>query len=242
MIDYTLTRSKRKTIGLYVRDGTAHVRAPLKCPKTEIDKFVASKEKWLIDKLTLSQNRIEQRNAFELNYGAQILFRGAEYPIVAKDDTIAGFDGKQFYLPSGLESAQIQNVCIQIYRRLAKVHLTERVALYAKQMDASPTVIRITNAKTRWGSCSSQKSINFSWRLIMACDDVVDCNRQISPDNQSTKLYSLKFIISLQSPLCAAIFLGKSHDYRLSTDSQFSLHPKAKKLVYISVFDDAFRF
>ena len=174
MIDYTLTRSKRKTIGLYVRDGRAYVRAPLNCPKVEIDKFVVSKEKWLTDKLAKSQNRADKREAFELNYGVQILFRGAEYPIVAKDGKRTGFDGEQFYLPPSLDTGQIKEVCIQIYRRLAKVHLKERVALYAKQMGVSPTAIKITSAKTRWGSCSSRRSINFSWRLIMACDDVID--------------------------------------------------------------------
>ena len=47
IIEYTLTRSKRKTVALYIRSGGVEVRAPLKMPKREIDKFVASKEKWI---------------------------------------------------------------------------------------------------------------------------------------------------------------------------------------------------
>ena len=37
-----------------------------------------------------------------------------------------------------------------------------------------PSAVKINGAKTRWGSCSSKKSINFSWRLIKADDDVID--------------------------------------------------------------------
>ena len=45
---------------------------------------------------------------------------------------------------------------------------------FAKRMDVTPTAIKINGAKTRWGSCSAKKSLNFSWRLIMADDDVID--------------------------------------------------------------------
>jgi predicted metal-dependent hydrolase len=43
----TIIRSKRKTVALYIRDGGVEVRAPLKMPKRDIDRFVASKENWI---------------------------------------------------------------------------------------------------------------------------------------------------------------------------------------------------
>lgn len=76
MIPYTLTRSKRKTVAIYIRNGGAEVRAPLKMPKREIDKFVASKEKWIKSKLTLSHERAEQRGSFNLDYGDTVTYRG----------------------------------------------------------------------------------------------------------------------------------------------------------------------
>jgi len=51
MITYTLHRSKRKTLALYVRKGKVDVRAPLKVFKSDIDKFVLSKEEWITDTL-----------------------------------------------------------------------------------------------------------------------------------------------------------------------------------------------
>ena len=174
MISYTLTRSKRKTIAIYIRGGALEVRAPMRCSKAAIDSFVASKEAWITDKLAASQKHAAQKQAFELNYGDAIAFRGALYPIVAKNGNRVGFDGQAFYLPPELDPEQIKNACIKVYRRLAKLHLAERVAAYSDQMGVAPAGIKINGAKTRWGSCSSKRSINFSWRLVMAADHVID--------------------------------------------------------------------
>ncbi|MCL1788300.1 MAG: M48 family metallopeptidase, partial [Defluviitaleaceae bacterium] len=174
MTTYTLTRSRRKTLALHIKNGALEVRAPYHCPQHEIDRFIASKEKWITDKLATSQQRTANKAAFTLNYGDEILFLGALYPIVAKPGHRAGFDGKCFYMPPHLTPAQIKEVCIKTYRRLAKTHLTALVEQVAPQMGVSPAAVKINGAKTRWGSCSSRKSINFSWRLVMGGGDVVE--------------------------------------------------------------------
>lgn len=47
-MDYTLIRSARRTLSLEVRrDGTVLVRAPQRCPRAQIDAFVAGHEAWL---------------------------------------------------------------------------------------------------------------------------------------------------------------------------------------------------
>ena len=174
MINYTLIRSQRRTAAIHIKNGGVEVRAPMKMPKHDIDRFVASKEKWISDHLTQSQSRAEQREAFTLDYGDAVTFRGVGYPLTAKDGKRAGFDGEQFYLPPGLAPEQMKSTVVQIYRRLAKLHLTERAKQYAVLMNVSPTAFKINGAKTRWGSCSAKKSLNFSWRLVMADDAVID--------------------------------------------------------------------
>ncbi len=174
MITYTLTRSKRKTLALYVRNGKVEVRAPLKIPKADIDKFVASKEKWIADKLAESTERREQRDAFCLNYGDTIMYLGKMYPIAAKQGGRVGFDGERFYMPPDLNHDQIKYTCTRLYRMLAKHDLTNKVLDFAKRMNVQPIAVKVNGAKSRWGSCSGKKSLNFSWRLIMAENDVVD--------------------------------------------------------------------
>jgi predicted metal-dependent hydrolase len=171
---YTLIRSKRKTVAIYIRDGCLEVRAPLKMPKHSIERFVISKEKWITDRLTMSREHSKRREMFALNYGDTVTLRGSEHAIIAKKGARAGFDGTVFFLSPDLVPEQIKSVCIQIYRRLAKAYISERVSYYAQKMSVTPAMIKITSAKNRWGSCSAKKSINFSWRLIMADDDAID--------------------------------------------------------------------
>ena len=45
------------------------------------------------------------------------------------------------------------------YIRQAKAYLPQRVAHYSEQMGLYPTQVRITGARTRFGSCSSQGHI-----------------------------------------------------------------------------------
>ena len=66
MIDYTLTRSKRKTIAIHIRDGGVEVRAPMRVPVRDIEGFIASKEAWIADKLSESRRRMERR---EIQFG-----------------------------------------------------------------------------------------------------------------------------------------------------------------------------
>lgn len=48
MTDYTLIRSKRRTLSLEItRDLTVLVRAPLRCSRAEIDRFVQKHEDWI---------------------------------------------------------------------------------------------------------------------------------------------------------------------------------------------------
>jgi len=174
MITYTLSRSKRKTLSLYVRSGKVEVRAPVEVSKSEIDKFVVSKEKWITDQLEKANERQEQRGKFTLNYSDMVLYGGKGYPIVAKPGGRVGFDGERFYMPPDLPPDRIKYACVQIYRLLAKRDLTNKVLDFAKRMEVEPHAVKINGAKTRWASCSGKKSLNFSWRLMMAEDDVVD--------------------------------------------------------------------
>jgi len=69
-------------------------------------------------------------------------------------------------------------------RKLAAQVIPERVAFYADIIGVTPTTVRISGAKTNWGSCGSKNSLNFSWRLMLgdlymidyvACHELVHC-------------------------------------------------------------------
>jgi len=56
----------------------------------------------------------------------------------------------------------------------AQTELPSRVAHYASQMGLLPAGITITGARKRFGSCSFQNRLCFSWRLMQYPDEAVD--------------------------------------------------------------------
>ena len=175
MIEYTLIRTKRRTMAIHIKkDATIEVRAPLKTPKGEIDRFLLSKRDWINKHLTVMKQQADNKAGFSLMYNDTVPLQGREYPIIAREGNRAGFDGECFFLPPGLSPDEIKLTIMQVYRMVAKRILTNKVIDYSKQMGVIPTAVKVNSAKTRWGSCSGKNSINFSWRLVMADDDVIN--------------------------------------------------------------------
>ncbi len=48
------------------------------------------------------------------------------------------------------------------------------MAELAEQYGFRYNSVKITSAKTRWGSCTSKQHLNFSYRLIMTPRDCID--------------------------------------------------------------------
>ncbi len=63
---------------------------------------------------------------------------------------------------------------IRALRAKAKAYLPERVAYYAPLMGVKPTGIKITAARTRYGSCSPRNSICFSLYLMEKSERAID--------------------------------------------------------------------
>jgi hypothetical protein len=51
---------------------------------------------------------------------------------------------------------------------------TERVEWYAEEYGFEVKKIRISSARTRWGSYSQTGTLSLTWRLVMAPLDVID--------------------------------------------------------------------
>jgi predicted metal-dependent hydrolase len=64
--------------------------------------------------------------------------------------------------------------CTKILRLAADRVIHEKVVCYAKMMGVRPGFVRITSARTRWGSCGAQNNLCFSWRLILVDDGLID--------------------------------------------------------------------
>lgn len=63
---------------------------------------------------------------------------------------------------------------LNFLKQKAKEILPQKVEYYGKLMGLTPTAVKITSAKTRFGSCSGKNSICFSYRLMHYSDKAID--------------------------------------------------------------------
>jgi predicted metal-dependent hydrolase len=196
MSSFRLIRSRRKTIALILEnDGSLVVRAPLRAPLALIQAFVLSKSGWIQRKRSQLKDSPPKTTLKEYVNGEGFLYLGRLYRLeiieqfpsfIGRSAANEGFSYKRghgsvallllrdhFYLKkSALPKAQ--SIFQAWYRQQARQIITERANQHAKKMNVRFTGLRITSARTRWGSCSVRGSINFTWRLVMAPTRVID--------------------------------------------------------------------
>jgi hypothetical protein len=170
-----IIRTRRKTNALIIqRDGRLVVRAPLRASDKQIQELVQQKEQWIIAKQELARRTYAAIEPKEYANGEGFLYLGKSHKLVLVDGSQPGLTlGDRFYLStSALPRAEA--VFKAWYIKQAKKVITERAAWYAAQNGFVYERVKITGARTRWGSCSARGSLNFTWRLVMAPLQVID--------------------------------------------------------------------
>lgn len=168
------TRSKRRTIALIIeRDGTLTVRAPMRASQALIQQFIHEKSDW-IQRTREKQSSIVQTSVHQYAEGEIFLYLGSSFDLklVKPQKPSLQFDNR-FTLS---QSAQNKGEALftRWYKEQAHKVISRRVNLYAQKYNFTPKQIKISSAKTRWGSCSPNGTLNFTWRLVMSPLDVID--------------------------------------------------------------------
>jgi len=113
-----------------------------------------------------------------LEPGSSIVFKGVEHQIRRGDR-----GGPPVWVDHSLEAPtiRVEGHADHVSRRLidwlkreARRKIDERVAVYAAALAVQPKRITLRDTTSRWGSCSSTRTLSFSWRLILAPPQVLD--------------------------------------------------------------------
>ncbi len=171
-----IVRSSRKTLSLIVeKDAKLIVRAPMKMTGQVILSFVEKKRDWIVAKQDEARNRIEKHEEIKSGLEDKVLYLGNYYPLVEMENYkyALNFDKVSFLIESSyyLHSKKLLELW---YRRQAVKVIHERTQHFSKLSGLTFLNFKINGANRRWGSCSQKKSLNFSWRLILAPLSVVD--------------------------------------------------------------------
>jgi predicted metal-dependent hydrolase len=170
-----LVRSRRKTVALILeRDGRLTVRAPLHLSAPRIQEFVESRTDWIAkNRARLQAAPLAPAKSYA--DGEIFVYLGQAYPLIVVpfQHPALTFDGASFRLAkSALPKAA--ELFERWYKQQARLFLTGRVLALATKHAFRYQKIRISSARTRWGSCSSRGTLSFTYRLVMAPPDVVD--------------------------------------------------------------------
>jgi predicted metal-dependent hydrolase len=142
-------------------------------------KFFEEKIEWIHDEwLRIEKTREKQQKYLQpLLEKNSISYLGKEYQLVIevgeKVTPPVSIEDDVFVIHCVSESLA-EGILERWYRKQAKAVIVGALEYYRAQMKLKYNNLTIKDQRTRWGSCSTQGNLNFSWRLIMAPKEVLD--------------------------------------------------------------------
>ena len=136
------------------------------------------KQDWILEQI----NRYQQLKKVALpgqDGGKRVYYRGRACEVEVKveqgkkQSVFLSGDKLVVTVPAGSEN-EAGAVLEHWLRSAARQIITQRVETISKGLKLSYNRIFIRNQKTRWGSCSQKKNLNFNWRLVMVPPAVLD--------------------------------------------------------------------
>ncbi|GGC78929.1 hypothetical protein GCM10011396_27660 [Undibacterium terreum] len=173
-LEYSLQRSKRRTIGFLINEDGLRMTAPKWVTIADIEQAIREKQRWITNKLNERRERSNQRLQPKMSWddGAKLPYLGSELTLRIQATQAAGVrydsDSRELTvcLPGGATEQQLKDRVQAWLQQEAKRIFNERLPIYAEKLGVSYQSMSLSAATTRWGSCTSQGKIRLNWRLI----------------------------------------------------------------------------
>ncbi|MDO9216748.1 MAG: SprT family zinc-dependent metalloprotease, partial [Lacisediminimonas sp.] len=172
-LDYTLRRSKRRSIGFVIDDDGLHVAAPRWVTLAEIEGAIREKERWVFAKLAERRERSARlRPPMAWRDGACLPYLGGEVVlrIATREQQVTHFDAERrellVCLPGDAGEQQLKDQVLGWLQREARRVFAERLPLYAEKLGVEYRSFALSSALTQWGSCTADGRIRLNWRLM----------------------------------------------------------------------------
>ena len=169
MINYTVERSRRRTMAIQVDAfGKVKVKAPLNISQQRIEQFILQKQKWIASTLDrVNGDLLAFQDLFELR---AVMLNGNRYPIQYKTGRNTAFKNGTLFLPE----QNAQPALARWLKKQAGLYLPKRCRELAELLRLEFSNISVKGFRSKWGSCNSRKEISFNFRLRMENQYCID--------------------------------------------------------------------
>lgn len=152
---------------------------PTRYPLTKAHKFIVSQAEWVEKSWSrILSYRDKHSDAFlPLIEKNSVTYLGKEYQLIIDD---AGTSRGKVIVEDDVIIVTCANaddasaILEKWYRKQAKAVIYGSLEKYKSAMNVEFNNVVIRDQKTRWGSCSSDGNLNFSWRLVVGPLYVLD--------------------------------------------------------------------
>ena len=166
-------RARRLTLRIEPGGRGLRLTVPPKARRGDVDAFIARHEGWAAEKLAALPV------APKVEAGATIPIAGEPHLIEhtgalrGRTERVAGDDGRLVLRVSGDPASTGRRVA-ELLRREARGPIEAAAARHAARVGREPKAIRLKDTRSRWGSCTAEGTLAFSWRLAMAPPHILD--------------------------------------------------------------------
>src|SRR6202789_2847890 len=165
-------RARRLIVKVHPSTGEVTVVAPSRRGLDHALDFAKSERDWILKRLE------HVPPAVTLGPGAEIPFKGEMHVIRRGEKGRAPVwverDGDERIIHVSGESEHVPRRVLDFLKREARKALDARTASYSELLEIKPRRITVRDTASRWGSCSTGRSLSFCWRLILAPSFVLD--------------------------------------------------------------------
>ena len=161
-------RARRMIVKVNPATGEISVTAPSRRGLAHALDFARGEKEWIAGQLAKAPGPVS------LVAGAVIPFRGARHEIrgTAKGPSPVWAADGIIWVSGG--AAHAPRRILDFLKREARKAFETKAMDHAASLGVKPSRITVRDTASRWGSCSSGRSLSFSWRLILAPDFVLD--------------------------------------------------------------------
>ena len=159
-------RARRITLRVSGLDGRVTLTLPRGVSERAGLDFARDKEAWLRGHIA------KQGQIVQVAIGAEIPVAGQMRRIVPGTGRQLRLEGDQLLVPGHADQAGAR--VAGFLKAMARDRLARASDHYAERLGRDYSRLTLRDTRSRWGSCSAQGALSYSWRLILAPPEVLD--------------------------------------------------------------------